>query len=306
MDSLVERREQYGDVRELPVSVVDTSGQRTEGPAVDFIAESWLGARAVVVHDVLTREECKQVVDFFESCQITEKCHTRTDYRNNYRVVASNVDVAAEIFRRIQPFLSVTDEVSEVTGEFYNNNGVGMYGTWRIDHLNPCFRICKYDPDGHFAPHYDGDFVQDANLRSLKTFMIYLNDEYEGGETNFLSNHGLHFDEATKRYRAPPEAVRAGLKARRGDALIFDHNILHEGATVRAGYKYIMRCEVVYRRDAPDLTSMTPEARAQYEREVKAHEYLREAQRLEADRREMEAVEYYRKAFKLLPALENC
>ena len=98
---------------------------------------------------------------------------------------------------------------------------------------------------------------------------------------------------------------QAGLKARTGDALIFDHNILHEGATVVGGYKYMMRCEVMYMRDEEDLSTLTDEERVQRERENKALEYLRQAQLLESDRREMEAVEFYRKAFKLAPHLQN-
>lgn len=48
------------------------------------------------------------------------------------------------------------------------------------------FRLCRYLPGGHFAPHFDGPYVQDQNVRSLQTFMLYLNGDFEGGSTNFV------------------------------------------------------------------------------------------------------------------------
>ena len=89
------------------------------------------------------------------------------------------------------------------------------------------------------------------------------------------------------------------------DALIFDHNILHEGGTVGAGVKYIMRCEVMYTRDAEDRTQLSEEDRKAREVEDKAYALLRQAQLLEANREEMKAVELYRRAYKLAPHLER-
>ena len=290
-------------MRELPVGIVDREGR----PDVrcDAIAPEWLGAHAVVLHGTFTRDECQRAIDYFESCGVETKCHTRTDYRNNYRVVAVSEAVAAVIYERILPLLPEVEVVNNDTASYYINNAIGMHGRWTPSYLNPCFRLCKYDPDGHFAPHFDSDYVVNPDLRSLKTFMIYLNDDYEGGETNFLESHALHFDKAANRYKAPAEAVRAGLKAAVGDALVFDHNILHEGATVRRGFKYIMRCEVMYAREPVDFATLTDEERAAKDKMDRALTFLRQAQQLEAERRELEAVEFYRKAFKLAPELDR-
>ena len=301
----VEKREEYSDVRDdLPPSIIDGARSASD-VSMDCIAESWLGHRAVVLHGVFSPDECSRVAAYFEGCGVAEKCMSRTDYRNNYRVVAMQDAVAAAIYRRVRPFLADTEVITADVGSFYVNQGLGMHGVWRPVALNPCFRICKYDPDGHFAPHCDADFVVDENRRSLKTFMIYLNDDYEGGSTNFLDDHALNYDDAAKRYCAPAEAVRASLKARQGDALIFDHNILHEGGTVGAGVKYIMRCEVMYTRDAEDRTQLSEEDRKAREVQDKAYALLRQAQLLEANREEMKAVELYRRAYKLAPHLER-
>jgi hypothetical protein len=55
------------------------------------------------------------------------------------------------------------------------------------------FRLCRYRAGGHFAPHFDGYFVENSRERSLQTFMLYLNGDFEGGSTNFVDeNQTLH------------------------------------------------------------------------------------------------------------------
>ena len=88
-------------------------------------------------------------------------------------------------------------------------------------------QVLRYKEGGHYNPHQDV-FYQDKNKR-LYTFIIALNDEYEGGETAFP-----YLNEKYK------------LKA--GDALFF-HTLdnygldttdaLHGGQPVKSGEKWI-------------------------------------------------------------------
>ena len=48
------------------------------------------------------------------------------------------------------------------------------------------FRLCRYLPGGHFAPHFDGHYDKSPSERSLKTLMVYLNGDFNGGSTNFV------------------------------------------------------------------------------------------------------------------------
>ena len=57
------------------------------------------------------------------------------------------------------------------------------------------------------------------------TLMVYLNDIFEGGETVF--------NETT-------------IKPQKGMALIFHHTLVHEGAAVTTGRKYVLRSDVMY------------------------------------------------------------
>ena len=64
-------------------------------------------------------------------------------------------------------------------------------------------------------------------MRSLVTLAFYLNDDFEGGETDF------------------PELGKR-IAPRRGRALLFQHRILHEAMAVRAGAKLVLRTDVLY------------------------------------------------------------
>ena len=61
--------------------------------------------------------------------------------------------------------------------------------------------------------------------------MVYLNGDFEGGETTFEIS------------RDPVRVV-----PRTGMALVFYHRLLHEGAEVLTGRKYVLRSDVMYRR----------------------------------------------------------
>ena len=67
--------------------------------------------------------------------------------------------------------------------------------------------------------------------RSLKTLLIYLNEDSVGGETVFFTEHG------TELLRVIP---------RTGTALCFSHELLHEGRVVLSGRKYVLRTDILY------------------------------------------------------------
>ena len=137
----------------------------------------------------------------------------RKDIRNNERVIVDDVDLAQSLFRTTRPLLPE---------EWYG---------WELVGLNERFRFYRYDPGQYFAPHTDGYFERDNGERSHLTFMIYLNGGFEGGETTFAMN------------RKPLRVV-----PRTGMALLFYHQVLHEGSAVISGRKYVLRSDVMYRR----------------------------------------------------------
>jgi hypothetical protein len=51
--------------------------------------------------------------------------------------------------------------------------------------LNERWRFYRYEPGQTFKMHFDGSVKRDNGERSQVTFMIYLNQDSEGGETRF-------------------------------------------------------------------------------------------------------------------------
>jgi len=88
-------------------------------------------------------------------------------------------------------------------------------------------QVLRYTEGGHYNPHQDV-FYQDKNKR-LYTFIIALNDEYEGGETAF-------------------PVINEKYKLKAGDALFFHtldnygldtSDALHGGEPVKSGEKWV-------------------------------------------------------------------
>jgi len=93
---------------------------------------------------------------------------------------------------------------------------------------NPRLRLYRYGPGEHHGPHWDTVVELDNGVRSLLTLVFYLNDDFEGGETDF------------------PELGQC-IVPRVGRALLFQHRVLHTATDVRRGEKLVLRTDVLYR-----------------------------------------------------------
>ena len=173
------------------------------------------------VSDVLNRDECEEMIERterlgYEPAPITtgRGFVMAPEVRSNTRVMLDDVARAQRLWQRLG------DRVPS-----------GPSG-WRAVGLNERFRFYRYDVGERFRWHYDGSFRRSPAECSLVTVMVYLNDGFDGGATEFDLGREL---------RVVP---------RRGTALVFDHPLRHQGAPVRRGRKYVMRTDVMYRRVA--------------------------------------------------------
>lgn len=166
--------------------------------------------------NILSPEECLEHIELterigYEGVPITTArgFEMRPDTRNNTRVILDDVERSEWLWQRVIEQMPMT-----VNGRM----AVG---------LNERFRFYRYDPGERFAPHVDGYYMRDNGDQSLLTFMVYLNEECEGGETNFLIQE-------------------ISVKPKTGMALIFDHLLFHEGAAVTGGRKYVLRSDIMF------------------------------------------------------------
>src|SRR4051794_4033007 len=95
----------------------------------------------------------------------SHKVESRT--RNNDRVIIDDPQLAGDLWTRIVEFTPRVIAGRQARG------------------LNERFRFYRYIPGQKFTWHADGSFRRDNGELSLLTFMIYLNQGYQGGATRF-------------------------------------------------------------------------------------------------------------------------
>lgn len=198
------------------------------------------GESALLLRGLLAPEECSFVVAQAEALGLKD-CGISKRVRVTDRLAVMAEDLARKLFERAKPFLPPLELQRTLDGRapFGVPEDVAP-GTWVPTGLNPCFRVCRYEPGGFFRPHHDGGFDYSRRHRSLKTFMMYLNDGFEGGATSF-------YQEAQRHYAQPDRSkVLCDIRPERGACLVFNHCICHDGGEVKEGLKYLLRTEVMY------------------------------------------------------------
>jgi predicted 2-oxoglutarate/Fe(II)-dependent dioxygenase YbiX len=164
----------------------------------------------------LSEWECKELILFSENMgyqeaevSLSSGAKMMKGLRNNYRVMTTDTALAAKFWEKLKAFCPASIDDSFQSG------------------LNEQFRFYKYESDQRFKRHIDGRFKRNEYEESRITFMIYLNDDFEGGETSF--------DEVI-------------IQPKTGNALCFIHELKHEGCPVKSGIKYALRSDVLYRK----------------------------------------------------------
>jgi Rps23 Pro-64 3,4-dihydroxylase Tpa1-like proline 4-hydroxylase len=142
-----------------------------------------------------------------------------TNIRNNDRVNFDDPAYAHALWERAK---------QHVPEESAAGNPIG---------LNERFRFYRYEPAQRFKGHRDGVVERSPNEQSRLTFMIYLNEDFEGGQTVFYSE---------TRNNSLREIV-ASIAPRTGMGLFFAHEWWHEGAPVLSGRKYVLRTDVMFK-----------------------------------------------------------
>jgi prolyl 4-hydroxylase len=170
-----------------------------------------LNNNITTIEDFLTQEECQNYITLSENLgyEIAKLDIGKVvaEVRNNDRAFYESPELAAQLFERAKPHL---------LQEIGNSILVGF---------NELFRFYKYQQGHKFRKHLDGNFMRNETEASYFTFLIYLNEGYEGGETLFSA------------HKITPKT---------GMALVFPHNLLHEGSEVLSGIKYVLRTDIMY------------------------------------------------------------
>lgn len=169
-----------------------------------------------LIEDFLSIQECDAFIEKGEQVNF-EEAKVNVDgrqvkikgIRNNERVLFKDEFLANSLFEKMKSFVPKTMELYEVSG------------------LNELFRIYKYSKGQRFKMHRDGSYQRNEQECSFFSFLIYLNEDFEGGETYF--EKGIN------------------VKPKTGSVLVFKHPLRHEGKSLISGIKYVLRTDIMYK-----------------------------------------------------------
>ncbi|WP_185288387.1 2OG-Fe(II) oxygenase [Chryseobacterium lactis] len=171
-----------------------------------------------LIKNFLTHEECDRFIRESEDRKFEEakinvfgRQLMNKGVRNNDRLMMFDENIAEDLFKTAAGFLPQEQE------------------GYKLLNFNEMLRVYKYAPGQQFKMHRDGSYIRNEQEKSFYTFMIYLNDDFEGGETEFENL-----------FTVAPE---------KGTALVFYHPLRHEGKTLLSGLKYVLRTDVMYIKD---------------------------------------------------------
>jgi hypothetical protein len=167
-----------------------------------------------IIPGFFSSDECKKFISLFENSEEVKRLSTRN------RLMFHSPNLAQQIWDRVCKFIDPNFKYVCELGD-----------TWEPHHINERFRLVKYDKNDKFDLHEDAQFVEDYNMQSFATVMVYLNDvpEENNGGTKFI-DHGIT------------------LQPKEGLGVVFHvDGIMHYGEELKDGVKYIFRTDLIYK-----------------------------------------------------------
>jgi len=175
---------------------------------------------AFTLEHVLSRHEAGALIQSaeavgFQAAGLGGSSVVATQFRDSGRIIVDDAVLAQQIFSRIRPYLPIIFDGRRIVG------------------LNEQLKFLRYHPGQKFVAHYDGCFCRPGtDNKTCLTLQLYLSGgDVVGGATRFMDSSGMQ----------PVSCLPI-----MGRALIFQHNILHDGEEVREGVKYTIRTDVEY------------------------------------------------------------
>ena len=164
------------------------------------------------IDHILSEKECKYYIKFFDNHSNIEKINDT--HRKYFRVIFYDDELANKLYEKIKFY--IPKKIKKIS--------VGM---------NKCIRLSKYDSGQFFGIHKDGiNFDKDnKQIMSYATLNIFLNDNFQGGETTFYDNSKKN--------------VTLNCKPKIGRGSFFYSQQYHEGKKITKGFKYLLRTDLM-------------------------------------------------------------
>ena len=151
----------------------------------------------ILIQDFINQKDISIVLDFLKKKEFL-RAHQFHLGRNNYELFTENETISKII---------------------YQNNNNKQY---QIIEKSNILEFYCYEKGNYLTPHSDQPTRFNSSLISNYTAIIYLNDDFIGGQTFFTDRNEL-------------------ISPKAGCLLLFAHHLKHEGMIVEFGTKYIFR-----------------------------------------------------------------
>eukprot|EP01084_Bolivina_argentea_P019047 35442_1 len=233
----------------------------------------------VEISNVLRQEECNEIIDLCSrKNNDSNKKHLKFQRmnRNKYdksirksdRLLILDEKFSNLLSERLLELINIEiikqHNVSCVPlgfGVLNHNNGTDNNYGWKISSINNGMRINRYRSKhkDFFGYHKDAQYCNTPNERSIFTLIIYLNDDFQGGETKF------YFHKSDEKHSINGLTMREEIELNGGinngyncitiqpkqcHAVLFSQDLLHQGCKLIGNKysKYILKTDIVVSR----------------------------------------------------------
>ncbi|KAL3422389.1 oxidoreductase domain containing protein [Phlyctema vagabunda] len=275
----------------LPVDIPESFLAPLEDPSrlevkqIDFATSAipeYRGLYAVVIDNLLTQEECNQLMHLAEQSAGAHREGAAvedngwkpamvnagpgvefmmSDYRNSDRIVWDQDEIARRLWARCSQAEEVREELTVLQSSEDENHYATVLGprrgrNWilRKQGLNERLRFLRYGAGQFFREHCDGHYATpDGVQTSFYTFHLYLNDSIQVLQTAGSEKKSVQsFDRTVcaggaTTFHSPLVDRSVDVDPKAGRVLIFQQErLLHSGADVTGGIKYTIRSDLMY------------------------------------------------------------
>ncbi len=172
------------------------------------IKKTFIQDRIWILENIISEKFCDNLIS--EANHIGfRNAKYKNHGRKNKEIIIRQSQKNNEIIKKIEECFSIYES-------FY----------FKVNYVSEILEVYKYEIGDFISAHLDKPrYINQVNLETTHTVIIYLNEGYIGGETLFTEKN-------------------IKVKGSKGSCLIFDNILLHEALLVVEGTKYIARFDL--------------------------------------------------------------
>lgn len=228
----------------------------------------YVGDSLFTLSNLLTENEIQNILAKAQSrgwkeSPVSGGGHGRTgneEPRTSKFCVLYDENISTKLYERVTSY--IPDDLSFMQDNVYFNSA-SKGSEWTKSHVFSKLRLYKYNEGDAFPEHLDYKVQRkivkmDKDRKEFRryvqqsflTLLVYLNDDFEGGETGYWPDQTgircrfLNKDE--KLHSKKEHQIK--IVPTKGTGVIQDQNILHEGIPPIKGTKYILRTDIIHEK----------------------------------------------------------